>query len=73
MEYESLYKLVMDNISTLMFGLMVMVIYKSTMSVMGNFGGGKMMGMKKSQFKVYGIDHKIKTRFKDVAGQDEAK
>ena len=42
----------MDNISTLMFGVMVLVIYKSTISVMGNFGGGKMMGMKKSNFKV---------------------
>jgi hypothetical protein len=35
-----------------MFGVMVLVIYKSTISVMGNFGGGKMMGMKKSNFKV---------------------
>ena len=32
-----------------------------------------MMGMKKSQFKVYGLDKKISTRFKDVAGQEEAK
>ena len=56
-----------------MFGLMVFMIYKTTMSVMGNFSNGKILGMKKSQFKVYGLDKKIETRFKDVAGQDEAK
>ena len=63
----------MENVSTVMFGAMVLVIYKSSMNVMGNFSNNKMIGMKKSQFKVYGIDNKISTRFSDVAGQDEAK
>ena len=31
------------------------------------------MSLGKSQVKIYGIDQQIKTRFKDVAGLDEAK
>ena len=56
-----------------MFATTVFVMYKSYVSILGNFGQGKTMGLKKSQFKVYGIDKKIETRFSDVAGQDEAK
>lgn len=42
---------------------------------MGGFGGGMqdMFGMGKSNVQVYGVDKKIKTRFKHVAGMDSAK
>jgi AFG3 family protein len=39
----------------------------------GPFGGGgmnDMMGMGKSNVQVFGIDKKIKTRFKHVAGME---
>ena len=42
------------------------------------FGGGRggindLLGMNKSKVNVYGDDKKIKTRFKDVAGLENAK
>jgi len=42
---------------------------------LGNLmGGGRdAMGMGKTQVQIYGLDKKIPTRFKDVAGLDEAK
>jgi len=50
------------------YALIVYVAYKSTKNTIGNLGGGSIMGMNKSKFKVYGIDKKIETKFKDVAG-----
>jgi AFG3 family protein len=35
--------------------------------------GGDILGMNKSGAKVFGVETKIKTKFKDVAGLDEAK
>jgi len=40
---------------------------------MGGKGGGDFFGMGKSNAKVFGIDSIVKTKFKDVAGLDEAK
>lgn len=38
------------------------------------FGAGNMLGnMSKSKISVYGEDKKIETRFKDVAGNENAK
>jgi len=43
-------------------------------SGMGGGGGiGNMMGMGKSNVQIYGVDKKIKTRFKHVAGMEQAK
>jgi len=43
----------------------------------GGFGGGggmgDMMGMSKSGAQVFGVDKKIRTRFKHVAGMENAK
>ena len=43
----------------------------------GMFGGkggmGDIFGMGKSNVQVYGVDKKIKTRFKHVAGMESAK
>lgn len=41
----------------------------------GGFGGGMqdLMGMSKSNAQIYGVDKKIRTRFKHVAGQHNAK
>jgi len=36
-------------------------------------GGSDIFGTGKSQVKIYGLDQKVKTRFADVAGLDEAK
>ena len=36
-------------------------------------GGQDIMGMTKSGAKVFGVETKINTKFKDVAGLDEAK
>jgi len=46
---------------------------KSGLGSMGKGGGGDIFNVGKSQVKVYGLENKIKTRFKDVAGLDEAK
>jgi len=60
----------------------VWILFKNMrqgMNQIKNMGGGQgggpgdIFNMGKSQVKIYGIDNKIKTRFKDVAGQDEAK
>ena len=39
----------------------------------GGGGFGDMFGMGKSNVQIYGTDKKIKTRFKHVAGMDNAK
>ncbi len=46
---------------------------KSGLGSMGKGGGSDIFNVGKSQVKVYGLDNKIKTKFKDVAGLDEAK
>jgi AFG3 family protein len=39
----------------------------------GGGGIGDMFGMGKSNVQIYGVDKKIKTRFKHVAGMENAK
>lgn len=41
--------------------------------MMGGGGMGDMMGMSKSGAQVFGVDKKIRTRFKHVAGMENAK
>ena len=67
-DVESVFNKIEDKLSQLIFAVMAFVIYRSTKSTLGNLGGGSLMGMNKSKFKVFGIDKKIKTKFKDVAG-----
>lgn len=49
----------------------MVAIYRSLKGTLGGLGGGKggdFMGFGKSNVKVFGLDTKIKTKFKDVAG-----
>ena len=56
-------------------GCVFYFLYKQMRTGLGGLtkGGSDMFGGGKSQIKIYGMDNKIKTRFKDVAGLDEAK
>jgi len=51
--------------------------FKSTMGSLGKGPGGgagnDIFGVGKSQVKIFGVENKVKQRFKDVAGLDEAK
>ena len=57
------------------FGLTIWWVYRLTKGQKGKGGGGgfDIFNMNKANFKVYGTDIKIDTRFKDVAGLKEAK
>ena len=56
------------------FGLTIWWVYRLTKGQKGKGGGGfDIFNMNKANFKVYGTDIKIETRFKDVAGLKEAK
>jgi len=56
-----------------MFILTTLIIYKSSSHFLGSLNKTNIFGMTKGNFKVFGLDKKIETRFKDVAGMDEAK
>eukprot|EP00330_Aristerostoma_sp_ATCC50986_P010559 CAMPEP_0114588888 /NCGR_PEP_ID=MMETSP0125-20121206/11488_1 /TAXON_ID=485358 ORGANISM="Aristerostoma sp., Strain ATCC 50986" /NCGR_SAMPLE_ID=MMETSP0125 /ASSEMBLY_ACC=CAM_ASM_000245 /LENGTH=569 /DNA_ID=CAMNT_0001785529 /DNA_START=585 /DNA_END=2294 /DNA_ORIENTATION=- len=63
-------------------GFMILLAYSIRQNMMSRRGGkgggmgnpfGDILGMGKTNVRIYGVDNKIKTRFKDVAGLDEAK
>jgi len=65
-------------VSVAYFGVTMGIFYiifkqvKAGASMFGK-GGSDIFGAGKSQVKIYGLDQKVKTRFDDVAGLDEAK